>query len=205
MTRTAPVSIGLTGGIASGKSTVAAVLAELGAIVIDADALAHQAVAPGTEGLAEIEARFGAEVINADGGLDRAALGVIVFADETEREALNAIIHPRVREAARAVRERADADDVVVEDIPLLVETGQADRFELVVVVQAEESARIQRMVDHRGMTDDDARSRLRAQASDAERAAVADVVLRNEGTVEELRARTEQLWRDTIEPLRSQ
>lgn len=205
MTRTAPVSIGLTGGIASGKSTVAAVLAELGAIVIDADALAHQAVAPGTAGLAEIESRFGAEVINADGGLDRAALGAIVFADETEREALNAIIHPRVREAARAVREHADADDVVVEDIPLLVETGQADRFELVVVVQAEESARIQRMVDHRGMTDEDARSRIRAQASDAERAAVADVVLRNEGTVEELRTQTEQLWHDTIVPLRHQ
>lgn len=203
MSRTAPVSVGLTGGIAAGKSTVATVLAELGAIVIDADALAHEAVAPGTEGLAEIEATFGSEVIGADGRLDRAALGAIVFADETQRETLNQIIHPRVRAAARAVRERAAADDVVVEDIPLLVETGQADRFELVLVVQADEQMRIQRMVEHRGLTEDEARARIRAQATDEERSAVADIVLRNEGNTEQLAEQTREIWNTSIEPLR--
>lgn len=205
MSRVAPVSVGLTGGIASGKSTVSAMLAELGAIVIDADALARQAVAPGSDGLAEVVARFGGGVLHEDGTLNRPALGAIVFGDDDERAALDAIIHPRVRAASAAAREQAQADDIVVEDIPLLVETGQADRFELVLVVQAEEEARVRRMIEHRGMTEDDARARIRSQASDAERAAVADVVLRNEGTVEELRAQTEELWHTTIEPLRHQ
>src|SRR5690606_32145882 len=144
------VRVGLTGGVASGKSTVSARLAELGAVVVDADLLAREVVAPGTDGLAEVVAEFGSEVLDADGALDRPALGALVFADESRRRALEAIIHPRVRAAGAALEAAAGPDAVVVHDIPLLVETGQAAAFDVVVVVDAPVEEQVRRMVEDR-------------------------------------------------------
>lgn len=186
--------VGLTGGIASGKSAVAARMAARGAVVIDADVLSRYALQPGGEGLTEVVDAFGDSVLAADGRLDRAALGAIVFADPQARRRLNSIVHPRVRQQARALREQAPPGSVVVEDIPLLVETGQADRFDLVVVVQAPEEERIRRIVEDRDGTEADARARIEAQATDAQRAEVADVVLDNSGTLEELQAQVDEL-----------
>lgn len=188
-------SVGLTGGIASGKSAVAARLAEHGALIIDADRLAREALEPGSSGFDEVISTFGRELVTDVGELDRAALGRVVFNDEEARKKLNAIVHPRVRAAAARLRERAPAGTVVVEDIPLLVETGQQDRFDLVLVVQAPESQRISRIVENRGATEEDARARIAAQATDAERAAAADVILNNSGTVEELRQQVDELY----------
>lgn len=189
------LNVGLTGGIASGKSAVAQRLAEHGALIIDADLLAREVVAPGTAGLQEIRQQFGDTVIAEDGSLNRPALGAIVFENDDARARLNAIIHPRVRAAATEIREAAAPGSVVVEDIPLLVETGQQERFDAVVVVQAPHEERIRRMVEDRGMSPDEAESRIRAQATDEQRAAAADVVLDNSGTLEELREQVDQLW----------
>lgn len=188
------LSVGLTGGIASGKSAVSARMEESGAVVIDADVLAREALAPGSSGLAEVVEAFGREVLAEDGSLDRPALGRIVFADEAARQRLNAIVHPRVRAEAARLREQAQPGAVVVEDIPLLVETGQQDRFDVVVVVHAPEQERIRRIVEDRGGTAEDARARIAAQATDAERAAAADVVLENSGTLGELRDQVDEL-----------
>ena len=193
--------IALTGGIAAGKSTVARRLAELGATVIDADLLSREVVAPGTDGLAAVRERFGPGVIGADGALDRPALGELVFSDEGARRDLEGIIHPRVRERAAELAAAAPRGSPVVQDIPLLVETGQAGDFDLVLVVQAPREQRVQRMVDDRGMTPEEAASRIGAQASDAERAAVADVLLDNSGTVEELLAQVDRAWRERVQP----
>lgn len=193
--------IALTGGIAAGKSTVARRLAELGATVIDADLLSREVVAPGTDGLAAVRERFGPGVIGADGALDRPALGELVFSDEGARRDLEGIIHPRVRERAAELAAAAPQGSPVVQDIPLLVETGQAGDFDLVLVVQAPREQRVQRMVDDRGMTPEEAASRIGAQASDVERAAVADVLLVNAGTVEELLAQVDRAWRDRVQP----
>lgn len=187
--------VGLTGGVASGKSAVAAKLAELGAVVIDADALARDVVAPGTPGLAAIKDAFGSEVLLPDGALDRKALGAIVFADEQQRQTLNNIVHPLVREAAGALRTKAPEDALVVEDIPLLVESGQADRFDAVIVIQAPHDERIRRMVQDRGWSVEEAKARMAAQASDEQRAAVADFVLDNSGSLEELEAQVSVLF----------
>ncbi|WP_052274273.1 dephospho-CoA kinase [Arthrobacter sp. L77] len=195
--------IGLTGGIAAGKSVVARRLAELGAVLVDADVLARAAVEPGSAGLDAVVAAFGPEILGADGGLDRPALGRLVFADATARERLNAIVHPRVRAAAGALIEGAPQDAVIVEDIPLLVETGQAARFHLVVVVDAPDALRIERMVDHRGMGRDDAARRIAAQASRGDRLRAADAVLVNDRGVDELLAATDGLWRTRIVPFR--
>ncbi|WP_324615160.1 dephospho-CoA kinase [Nesterenkonia sedimenti] len=189
------LNVGLTGGIASGKSAVAQRLAEHGALIIDADLLAREVVAPGTDGLAEIRTAFGDEILDVEGGLDRPALGRIVFNDDEARSRLNSIIHPRVRQESTRLRESAAEGSVVVEDIPLLVETGQQERFDAVVVVQAPHEERIRRMVEDRGMSPDEAESRIRAQATDEQRAAAADVVLDNSGTLEELREQVDQLW----------
>jgi dephospho-CoA kinase len=199
------VMVGLSGGIGSGKSSVAARLAELGAIVVDADALAREVVARGTDGLAEVVAEFGPEVLTADGDLDRPAMGRLVFGDPARRAALERIIHPRVRARTAEVIAAAPPDAVLVNDIPLLVETGQASWFELVVMVFAETGIRVGRLVRDRGMTEADARARIAAQASDEQRRAFGGVAIVNDGTPAELREAVDALWRNDIEPLRGQ
>ena len=188
--------VGLTGGIAAGKSAVAAELERCGALLVDSDALARLVLEPGTEGLAAVREAFGDRVIAADGSLDRAALAAIVFADASQRERLNRIVHPRVRRMAREIVAQAGPDVVVVQDVPLLVETGQADAFDLVLVVQAPREERIRRMVEDRGMSVEDAEARIAAQATDEQRAAVADVVIVNDGDLERLRELTRAVWR---------
>ncbi|MDN4611729.1 dephospho-CoA kinase [Arthrobacter burdickii] len=195
--------IGLTGGIAAGKSVVAHSFAGLGAVVVDADLLAREAVEPGSEGLDDVVGAFGPQVLAPGGGLDRPALGRLIFGDDTARARLNAIIHPRVRARAAELIDAAPADAVVLEDIPLLVETGQAARFHLVVVVDARDDLRVQRMVGQRGMERRDAEQRIAAQASRSERLREADAVLVNEGALEDLLAATEGLWHERILPFR--
>jgi dephospho-CoA kinase len=192
--------IGLTGGIASGKSTVASRLVEHGAVLVDADVLAREVVEPGTPGLAEIERVFGPDVISPDGSLNRPALGSIIFSDATKREALNAITHPAIWKRANdlfAVAEAANPDVVIVYDVPLLAEAA-ADRpmtFDRVVVVQADIDKRIDRMVEIRGMSRAEAEGRLRAQASDADRLRFADVVIDSNGSVEHTLEQVDALW----------
>ncbi|WP_010525074.1 dephospho-CoA kinase [Nesterenkonia sp. F] len=165
-----------------------------GAQIIDADRIARDVLEPGTEGMREVVSAFGEEILDADGALDRPALGRIVFADEAARERLNDIVHPRVRAESRRRLEAAAPGSIVVEDIPLLVETGQQDRFDVVVVVRAPEEERVRRLVEDRGTDEADARARLAAQASDAERAAAADVVLDNDSTRDALEVQVDEL-----------
>lgn len=195
------LSLGLTGGIAAGKSLLTARFRELGAVVVDADLLAREAVAPGSPGLAAVADRFGAGILLPDGSLDRPKLGAIVFSEPAARESLNAIVHPLVRSAAAALKDGARPGDVVVQDIPLLVETGQGADFHLVVVVQAPLEERVARMVRDRGMSREDALARVDAQASDAERAAAADVVIMNDGTPEQAVAALDELWHGRLLP----
>ncbi|OLB73888.1 MAG: dephospho-CoA kinase [Actinobacteria bacterium 13_2_20CM_2_71_6] len=193
--------VGLTGGIGAGKSVVATRLAELGAVVIDSDRLAREVVAPGTEGLAEVVSVFGPEVLGPDGALDRPALGRLVFADPTARERLEKIIHPRVRARAAQLAAAAPEGSVVVNDVPLLVESGIAGTFDVVIVVLASEPTRLDRLVNGRGMSESEARSRIAAQATDEQRRAVADIVLHNDGTLAELRAAVDRLWHERLRP----
>ena len=193
------MQIGLTGGIGSGKSTAAGRFAELGALVIDADALAREVVEPGTEGLAAVVAEFGEPVLDGDGRLDRPALARVVFGDDAARGRLNGIVHPLVRARAAELIAAAPAGTVVVQDVPLLVETGQAGAYDLVVVVEAPEELRVQRLVQDRDMPAEQARARMAAQATDDQRRAVADVVLVNDGTRDDLRAKVDELWADRI------
>ncbi|RBY85646.1 dephospho-CoA kinase [Blastococcus sp. TF02A-30] len=194
--------IGLTGGIGSGKSTVAKLLVERGAVLIDADRIAREVVAPGTPGLAAVVDAFGDGVLTADGALDRPALAALVFADPQARARLDALVHPLVR--ARSAELLAEVPDgaVVVNDVPLLVETGQAASYDLVLVVEADTETRVARLVG-RGLTEDDARARIGAQATDEQRRAVADVVLDNTGTPEELAAQVDRFWVERVEPAR--
>jgi dephospho-CoA kinase len=187
--------VGLTGGIGAGKSTVARLLAERGAVVLDADLVARAVVEPGTEGLAEVVEAFGDGVLREDGSLDRAALAAVVFADEEQRRRLNAIVHPRVR--ARMAERVAEAPEgsVVVEDIPLLVEGGGQRLFEFVVVVDADDETRIKRLVGDRGMTEGEARARIAAQASREQRNAVADRIIDNSAGRAGLAAAVSELW----------
>jgi len=192
--------IGLTGGIASGKSVVARRLAELGAVHVDADVLAREVVEPGTPGLAAIVEAFGSGILQADGSLDRPALGAIVFSDPEKRLALNAITHPAVWRRARELFDAAEAADpqaVVVYDVPLLVEAAgdRPIRFDLVVVVNASTATRLQRLVELRGMTREEATHRLNSQATDTERLAIADVVIDSNGTLDETFAQVDMLW----------
>jgi len=191
--------VGLTGGVASGKSTVSAILSELGAVVIDADLLAREVVAPGTEGLAAVVEAFGPDVLGPDGGLDRPRLGALVFADPERRRALEAIIHPRVRARAAEIEAAAPEGAVVVHDIPLLAETGQAASFDAVVVVDVPVEVQVDRMVRIRGMSEADARARIAAQADRDARLGVATYVVENTGSLEDLHARVEEVYR-TIE-----
>lgn len=193
--------VGLTGGIASGKSEVSRRLAELGAVLIDADLLAREAVEPGSEGLAEVVRAFGPGILQDDGALDRAALGALVFADPERRDQLNAIVHPRVRARAAELMAAASDEAVVVQDIPLLVETGQAGSFDVVVVVDAPDEVRIRRLAERNGMTPEDAAARMAAQATREERLAAADHVIENSGSLDELRAAVDRLWHEVLVP----
>ena len=195
--------IGLTGGIGSGKSTVAALLAERGARVVDADRIAREVVEPGTPGLAAVVAEFGTGVLTPDGALDRAGLAAIVFGDPAARSRLDGIVHPRVRARAAELVAAAPADAVVVQDVPLLVETGQAGSFDLVLVVEAEPDVRVQRLVG-RGLSAEDTRARMASQATDEQRRAVADVVLRNDGDRADLAARVDRFWTERVAPARA-
>jgi len=192
--------IGLTGGIASGKSSVASRLAERGAVVVDADKVAREVVEPGTPALAAIADHFGAGVLTADGSLDRAALGAIVFSDPEQRLVLNGITHPAVWERTRALIAEAEARDpgaVVVYDVPLLLE-GKGKRpieFDLVVVVDASAATRLRRLVELRGLTEQEAKHRIDSQATDAERLAIADVVIDSDGALERTLAQADALW----------
>ncbi|MGH6654499.1 MAG: dephospho-CoA kinase [Actinocrinis sp.] len=187
--------VGLTGGIGAGKSTVARLLAERGALILDADVAAREVVAPGTDGLAAVVEQFGAGVLGPDGALDRPALAEVVFNDPDRRAALNAIIHPRVRTWMADRVLAAPRGSVIVQDIPLLVESGLATLFELVIVVDAADDVRIARLVRDRGMSEKDAAARIAAQAPREVRLAAADAVLTNDGTPEELADRVESLW----------
>ncbi len=190
--------VGLTGGIASGKSTVSAILAELGAVVIDADLLAREVVARGSDGLAEVVAVFGPELLTPEGDLDRPALGAIVFGDEARRKALEAIIHPRVRARSVELEAAAGPDDLVVHDIPLLAESGgAAGAFDAVLVVDVPTEVQIERMVRDRGWTRAEAESRIAAQASREERRVVATQVIDNTGTREDLRQRVTEVFEE--------
>lgn len=193
--------VGLTGGIASGKSAVAAQLTKLGAVVIDADVIARQVVEPGTEALERVRETFGPGVFAADGSLDRAALGTVVFADQRERAKLNAILHPLIRAEADRQREEAIANgvQVVVEDIPLLVESDQLERFETIMVVQAPHDERIRRMIEDRGWDRADAVARMAAQATDEQRAAVADILVLNDGSIEDLNAKVTEIYESQL------
>ena len=190
--------IGLTGGIASGKSTIARRLAERGAVHIDADLLAREAVEPGTAALSAIVERFGPGILSPDGSLDRAALGGIVFSDPASLDALNGIVHPAVRDLTAqriAAAEQADPDAVVVYDVPLLVEAQVPHRFDLVVVAHAGTESRIARLTGTRGMPEDEARRRIASQASDDERLAVADVVIDTDGALDATFDQADRLW----------
>jgi len=197
--------VGLTGGIGAGKSTVATLLRQLGAVLVDADVLAREAVAAGSDGLAAVVAEFGPEVLTVAGELDRPALGRVVFGDPARRAALNAIVHPRVQARRAELAAQAPADAIVVEDIPLLVETGAAPTFPIVVVVHADASERERRLVTERGMSPQDARARIAAQASDEERRGAADVLLPNprrvEGVPDPLPELVRVLWAERLLP----
>ncbi len=194
--------IGLTGGIGSGKSTVAGLLAERGAVIIDADRIAREVVEPGTPGLAAVAEAFGDDILAADGSLDRPALAAVVFTDPEARARLDGIVHPLVRDRAVQLTAEASPDAVLVNDVPLLVETGQAGSYDLVLVVEAELTTRLARLVD-RGVPEADARARIAAQATDEQRRAVADVVLDNSGTREQLAEQVARVWEERIEPAR--
>jgi dephospho-CoA kinase len=186
--------VGLTGGVGSGKSTVAALLADRGAVVVDADALAREVVEPGTPGLRAIVDRFGGEVLTPDGRLDRPALARIAFGDDRARADLNAIVHPLVRRRSAELMAGLPDDAVVVYDVPLLVESDLTGDFDRVVVVEADGETRVRRLV-RRGLSEDDARARIAVQASDQQRRAVADEILHNDGSPDELAAAVEALW----------
>ena len=196
------LKVGLTGGIAAGKSLVARTLAECGAVLIDADALAREVVEPGTEGLAAVVEAFGPDILADDGSLDRPALAAVVFGDEERRKVLNGIVHPLVRARAEQLAAEVPADGILVQDIPLLVETGQAGNFDVVLVVEAPVEVRLERMVRERGMDPAAAKARIAAQARAGQRAAVADVVLENSGSPEELVAAVRRLWTTRLVPL---
>ena len=199
MTADRNLRVGLTGGVASGKSTVAAMLAELGAVVVDADLLAREVVARGTDGLAAVVEVFGLAVLTADGDLDRPAMGALAFGDPEQRRRLEAIIHPRVRARAAEIEAAAPPGSVVVHDIPLLVETGQAASFDAVVVVDVPHELQIERITGSRGLSEADARARIAAQAARAERLAAATYVVDNAGSLADLRARVEEVFRDLL------
>ncbi|MFV8127856.1 dephospho-CoA kinase [Streptomyces syringium] len=193
------LKVGLTGGIGSGKSEVSRLLAAYGAVIVDADRIAREVVEPGTPGLAAVVAEFGPGVLTADGALDRPKLGAIVFADTGRLAALNAIVHPLVRARSAEIEAASAPDAVVVHDVPLLAENGLAPLYDLVVVIDAAEETRLDRLVRLRGMTLEEARARMAAQATREERLAVADLVIDNNGPLEALEAQVAKAWADLL------
>ena len=192
--------VGLTGGIGSGKSEVARRLAALGAVVIDADAIAREVVAPGTSGLRQVVAEFGDGVLAPDGSLDRDRLAAEVFGDDDARSRLNSIVHPLIGACMierTAAAGEADPQAVVVNDVPLLVEGGLSDRYDVVVVVDVDPETQLRRLVEQRGMTEADARARMAVQATREQRLAVADLVVDNTGDLDELARSVRQVWAD--------
>jgi dephospho-CoA kinase len=193
--------IGLSGGIGAGKSTVSSTLSDLGGVVVDGDVISREVVEPGTEGLAKLVEAFGEQILSDDGSLNRPALAAIAFNDEEKRKTLNGIVHPLVGQRRSELIASAGEDAVVVEDIPLLVESGMAPMFPLVVIVNADEDLRVKRLIEHRGFTEEDARARIAAQATEEQRRAVADVWLDNTGSAEELVEQARELWHQRILP----
>ncbi|GGZ48637.1 dephospho-CoA kinase [Streptomyces bluensis] len=189
------LSVGLTGGIGTGKSEVSRLLVECGAVLIDADRIAREVVAPGTPGLAAVVDAFGEDVLAPDGSLDRPRLGSIVFADAERLAVLNAIVHPLVGARSRELEAAAPEDAVVVHDVPLLAENGLAPLYDLVVVVDTSPETQLDRLVRLRGMTEQDARARMAAQATREKRLEVADIVIDNDVPLEELRLRVQDVW----------
>jgi len=189
------LTVGLTGGIGAGKSEVARLLASYGAVLVDSDVIAREVVEPGTEGLAAVVAEFGEQILTADGRLDRPKLGAVVFADDQRRAALNAIVHPLVGRRAAELRQAAGPDAIVVHDVPLLTENGLAPMYDLVIVVDADPATQLDRLVRLRGMTKDEARARIAAQATREQRLAIADVVIDNGGPLERLEPRVRAVW----------
>ena len=188
------MNVGLTGGLGSGKSTVAALLGEHGAVIIDADVVAREVVRAGTPGFAAVVARFGPDVVGRDGELDRAALARIVFADGAALDELNAIVHPLVGSRSAELAAAVPPGAVVVHDIPLLAENGLADRFDTVVVVEADREIRLARLAE-RGLTRAEAEARMAAQATDEKRRAIADEIVRNDGDLDSLARQVDRLW----------
>jgi len=187
--------VGLTGGIGAGKSEVSRRLAAHGAVIIDADLVAREVVEPGTEGLAEVAEAFGSEVLRPDGGLDRGRLGDLVFADPELRSKLNAIIHPRVTRRMAELERSAGSGAIVVHDVPLIAENSRAGVYDIVVVVDAPPKIQAERLVRRRGLTREQARARMAAQASREQRLAIADIVIDNSGSLAELDRQVGDLW----------
>ncbi|MER5401824.1 dephospho-CoA kinase [Streptomyces sp. NPDC002599] len=193
------LKVGLTGGIGAGKSEVSRLLVAHGAVLIDADRIAREVVAPGTPGLVAVVDAFGEEVLAADGGLDRPKLGSIVFADPQKLAVLNSVVHPLVGARSRALEDAAPEDAVVVHDVPLLAENGLAALYDLVIVVDARPETQLDRLVRLRGMTEEDARARMAAQASRDKRLAIADIVIDNDVPLETLERRVRDVWADLV------
>jgi dephospho-CoA kinase len=193
--------IGLTGGIGAGKSTVSSTFSQCGGVVVDGDVISREVVEPGTEGLAALVDSFGDDILLPDGALDRPALAAKAFSSEAARKTLNEIVHPLVGKRRAEIIAAVPEDSVVVEDIPLLVESGMAPFFPLVVVVFADAELRVKRLIEHRGMAEDDARARIAAQAADEQRRAVADIWLDNSGSSETLTERAREVWAQRITP----
>ncbi|MET8857900.1 dephospho-CoA kinase [Streptomyces sp. NPDC004579] len=191
------LKVGLTGGIGAGKSEVSRLLVEHGAVLIDADRIAREVVAPGTPGLAAVVDAFGEDVLTGDGSLDRPRLGSIVFTDPQKLATLNAIVHPLVGARSRDLEEAAPEDAVVVHDVPLLAENGLAALYDLVIVVDARPETQLDRLVRLRGMTEEDARARMAAQASRDKRLAIADIVIDNDVPLDALERRVAGVWAD--------
>ncbi|MGY5104697.1 dephospho-CoA kinase [Streptomyces sp. 900105245] len=193
------LKVGLTGGIGAGKSEVSRLLVEHGAVLIDADRIAREVVAPGTPGLAAVAEAFGEDVLAADGSLDRPRLGSIVFADPEKLALLNSIVHPLVGARSQELETAAADDAVVIHDVPLLTENGLAPLYDVVVVVDAPPGTQLDRLVRLRGMTEDDARARMAAQASREQRREIADIVIDNDVPLDALRKRVAEVWDDLV------